>query len=567
MTSSPAHPPARRTSAFVAYAIGILLAGALTAWLFPPSFLRGEGLFFFDGDISKDISGWIFFAHDTWHWPLLHTSRLNAPEGLSIAFTDSIPLLALLFKPWAGHLPVGFHYFGMWHALAFVLQATGAVFLIRSLRFQSAFAALCAAAFALTWPILLFRFGHSALLAQGLLLFSLGCYFRAQQAGRDTSDCAVALILLCQIALLVHPYLMAMCYAIFIAFLIDDGRHEGAWLVQLRRLIIALAITLLLMALLGYFGGGLSAGGYGNYTLSVNSLWCGGESSVLFSCDPGPGEHYAYLGAGVLLLLVLAAVLCGARLPGLLRAHAGLVLVCILLVAFALSHHIYLGSKQIASYPLPAWLVSIFSVFQASARFVWPVTYLLLFAGLACMLRRGVGGALVLIAAFAIQWYDTDIRREQIRLSARAAEQPFDSRWEAALQGVRHIKLFPAFGCGELDSLAYMPIQYLAAIHGITLNTAYAARSKSDCQAKHAVFQHPIMAADTLYLAPAALPAQALPPLFRAAVQHGDCSQLTVTPILWGVSRPQDLLACHQTTPIVAPVVPSSTAGRAGSGF
>src|SRR5690606_17130409 len=200
-----------------------LLAGIQVWWLFPGSFLLGHGLFFFDGDIVKDVSGWLFFARDAWQLPLLFTPWLNYPEGISIAFTDSIPLMALLLKPFAGWFPAGFHYFGFWHVIAYVTQALAAVFLIRSLGVRTLFAAFAAAAFALMWPVLLYRFGHSALLAQGLLLFALGCYFHAYRGSWPAARAARVLIATCQAALLVHPYPMAMCYAVIVAFLLAGG--------------------------------------------------------------------------------------------------------------------------------------------------------------------------------------------------------------------------------------------------------------------------------------------------------------------------------------------------------
>src|SRR5690625_375923 len=106
-------PPVRAFTddGWVAWLLAALPAVLLTFWLFPPSFLLGHGLFFQDGEINRDISGWLFFAQDSWQRPLLYTPWLNYPEGISIAFTNSIPLMALLFKPLMPLLPEGFHYF------------------------------------------------------------------------------------------------------------------------------------------------------------------------------------------------------------------------------------------------------------------------------------------------------------------------------------------------------------------------------------------------------------------------------------------------------------------------
>ena len=539
-----ADAPMRGVSPWLAYALALALAAIQIWWLFPVSFLEGRGLFFFDGDIVKDITGWLFFNQEPWRLPLLYTPSLNYPDGISIAFTDSIPLMALLFKPFVASLPPGFHYFGWWHAVAFAGQALGAVFLVRALGCRGLLAAIAATLFALNWPVLLYRFGHSALLAQGTVLFALGCYFHASRGTWSAARAAVALSAVCQLALLIHPYLLAMCYAVLAAFVLDEGLRAGQWLLQLRRLLTAMLISLALAGVLGFFAGGLSTGGYGQYALGLNALWCGGDTSVWFTCSAGGGESYAYLGAGLLLMLPIVMLAEWRAVLSLPRRFPGLVLVCVLLTLYAVTNRVVIGQTVVYEFALPALLHQMFSIFQASARFFWPVGYLLLFGALAVLLQRGWVGALVVILALAIQWYDIGQRRDDILVAARAAEQPFDAGWQRAMHGVDHVAMYPAFGCGDLDRFAYLPVQYLAAHHGATFNTVYAARSTTDCKAKHALFQQDVQP-DQLFVAPAALPAQALPPAFRTAAQHGQCATLPIAPVFWGVARAQDLLACR----------------------
>ncbi|MGE4336166.1 MAG: DUF6311 domain-containing protein [Pigmentiphaga sp.] len=528
-----------------AYLLGLLPALALAAWLFPPEFLAGQGLFFHDGEISRDISGWLFFAHDGWQRPLLYTPWFNYPEGLSIAFTDSVPLMALLFKPIAGLLPEGFHYFGLWHAVALAIQALGAVFLVRSLGCLGALPALLAAAFAVLSPLWLARFGHSALLAQGILLFALGAYFRAQRGRWSANQGTLVLALICQLALLLHPYLLAMCYAIFVAWLIEQWRDERRFLIQLLRLGASVAITLLLAAILGFFGGDLPGNSaYGEQGLSLTSLWCGGYGSPWLTCEPGAGERYAYLGMGALLAIALAVLLQGQRIPAALRRHAGLVLVLLLLAAFAISNRVAVGDHIIASFPLPEAMLPWMGMFEASARFIWPLAYLLTFAALAALMLRGWAGILLVVIALGLQWVDTATRRDEIRIAARLPEPVPDPAWERALRGIAHVSMYPAFGCGDIDPLAYLPVQKLVARQHATLNTAYASRMPSDCDVKHARLQHEIRPGQ-LVLAPTALPAEGLPQGMRTAAMHGQCRALPIAPVLWGVARPQELLACR----------------------
>lgn len=212
----------RKLPSGIAYSLALLFAAGMVMHLYPMSFLTGHGAYFQGGDAATNVAGWLFFVQDDWHFPLLHSARLNAPEGTSIAFTDSIPLVALFLKPFKSLLPEGFHYFGLWHAFCYLLQAWAAVFVMRSLNVHHLPAVLLAAGFALTWPALSHRLGHIALMTHGLLLIALGLYFRGLRIGKwRFVRTSTAFIALTCIALLIHPYLLAMTYPIFMAYLIQ----------------------------------------------------------------------------------------------------------------------------------------------------------------------------------------------------------------------------------------------------------------------------------------------------------------------------------------------------------
>lgn len=529
------------------YPLALVLAALQIALLFPGSFLAGHGAFFFDGDLAKDVAGWRFYAQDAWRLPLLFTERLNFPQGVSIAFTDSIPLAALLFKPFVTWLPAHFQYMGIWHAVAFAGQAVAATFLIRSLGCRSVLATVAAVLFALNWPVLLLRLGHTALLTQGLLLAALGAYFRAHSGAWTASRAWWLLTILCQVALLIHPYLMAMCYAIACAFLLSEGLRHGDWARQAVRLVATLALTAGLAALCGYFGANLGTGGYGDYRMALEAPFCD-DGYTLWPCPKGGGyEAYNYVGFGTLILLFGAITLTRRRLAATLRQHGALVIVLLLLTLFAISHRIHIGPQLWFELPLPAWLHAWASIFQASGRFFWPVGYCLLFAALAGVLRsdRRWAGLFVVIALLT-QLYDTHGRRQEFR--ARVAMPGGDARitpeWAAALAGIRHIAVHPAQGCGEMDASIYLALQTIASRHGATFNTAYTARSgAAACQAKAEAMAHPLP--DTLLIAQAGIPISELPPPFTTARDAGLCLHLSTTLGIWGVPHTHQVLACR----------------------
>lgn len=51
-----------------------------------------------DADYLQHLTGELYFLAQPWHWPVLEALRLDAPHGVNIALTDSIPLVAVIVK-------------------------------------------------------------------------------------------------------------------------------------------------------------------------------------------------------------------------------------------------------------------------------------------------------------------------------------------------------------------------------------------------------------------------------------------------------------------------------------
>ncbi|HOV13874.1 MAG TPA: DUF6311 domain-containing protein, partial [Spirochaetota bacterium] len=71
-------------------------------------------------DLQQHYFGWSFFRNDTWHFPLGKTINYGYPFGISVVYTDSIPLFAIFFKLFKGILPEQFQYFGIFSLMCFI---------------------------------------------------------------------------------------------------------------------------------------------------------------------------------------------------------------------------------------------------------------------------------------------------------------------------------------------------------------------------------------------------------------------------------------------------------------
>jgi len=358
--------------AWVSYLVALAIAIPYILSLFPLAFLAGHGAFFDDWfvDPLQHISGWWAFMADKWRFPLLETKLLNAPEGANIAFTDSIPLAALVLKPFRHWLPIGFHYIGAWHAIAYILQAVAAAFLVRAAGQRDLIATIAAVCLALIQPILLNRIGHTALLTQGYLMLGLGLYFLGLKSPGRFKSIALYFTFLLSVALLTHPYLFAMVGALYMAFLGDYFIRFRHWRPCVIALTGSVTIILVVVVVCGYLGKNVSSSvGYGFNSMNLLSPFYGGKlTPKSIDATGGQQEGFNYLGIGLMAALVITAIFHCRWLLHLPKRYPALTAIVCLLTIFALSNKVFLGSKELIHYDLFYPLQVICGILRMSGR-------------------------------------------------------------------------------------------------------------------------------------------------------------------------------------------------------
>ena len=467
------------------FAAGALLGAVLFFLVFGLSALNPcNDSFCLGGYIEKDIqqhyAGWLFYRQSTPGWPLGIAQGINAPDGVSVAYTDSIPLFAVLFRGFEAVLPATFQYFGLFTLLCYALQG-GFGALLCGLFVNDYARPLCGAALFAASPVLLERaFRHTSLGAQFLVLAALYYYFRARRENRYAWP---GLFLLNILAIGVHPYFLPMTYAVTLAMLLDHILRSRRWQGPVLYLAADLAGTVLLGWSLGLFYGNATSGGqslYGYFGMNLNALWNpagvnGVDYSLFLPMQNQVGGNYdgfAYLGLGVLLALPAAVRVIFPRL----RRHLPLCAVCAVLTLFAVSHVVTANGVTLCTLPLPASLIHLFSVFRSGGRLFWPVYYLLMLAAFVGLCRLpGCGFAVCL--ALLVQLADLSPAFLQRQQAMRQAQQQdvFPSAlqsdfWEAAAGNYTH--LFSVQGLQD-DALH---LALYAAENGMTTNDPFAAR-------------------------------------------------------------------------------------------
>lgn len=519
---------AGRTPSWPAYALAGAACGVLGVVkllgfaLIEPSHL---GWLMLGGDWQQHYFGWAFFRQDAWHWPPGVDTRFFQPVGTSIVFTDSYPLFALAFKLVRGVLPDTFQYVGIALALHWLLFGGFAALLGRAAGLRLLPATLMAMVL-LCWPVFFQRMNQEALSAHWMLLAGLLLYVAGALTPVDAASDGAALgakprtlawFTLLSLAALTHPYLCMMVFGLYIAFAFR--MLQAAGVAALPRTLATTSGLIGMVCVLWYLSGGFIIGRGGDLQATPLGFY---SANLLTLIDPGgfsdwvaplpratagQASGFAYLGFG-LGLLVLAAAIHRLR-AGPLRSRPWwpLVLVCAGAAVFALSPRVTLGTHVLfdASQHVP----DVLGTFRASGRFVWlPVYGIVAFTCLRLARMPSWLATALLAAALVLQVAEFDGLARRIALLRRADAMPAsslqDPRWAQLARGRRDLVLLPPPACGG-PARAYGPYALLALRLHLTLNTGYLARIDRGalaayCRRLDAMWRSDSLPGDAIYL-------------------------------------------------------------------
>jgi hypothetical protein len=389
------------------YAAAVLIGVAAMLLVMPVDALLGTGPGWNppQPDQAQALAGHLAFQADRWRWPLLEVKRLFWPHGISLALVDSNALVSMLAKLWThawGLPPV--NWLGGFLGACWLLQPVAAVYAARGLRVRP-LAALAAGVLACAWPALMFRMMHINLCGHFLILAALGMTFRrlARQNERPLPWFAPGVLLL--VSILTHPYLFELCAAVLAAVPLQGVlRRRPGRLQDIGYYMLCSVFAVGVMTLIsGPLGGGDK--GFTFFSMNLGSpVWpqlsgVFGPGLPILDATGGQYEGFNWLGAGTMLLLVVAFVAAGLRRrwP---RPALGLVLILAGLTLVSLSSRVYAGPLKLIDLGDKPW-EDIFGSFRSAGRAFWPVGYAVMLGAVAAVdrLPRVLGGALLLAAA------------------------------------------------------------------------------------------------------------------------------------------------------------------------
>jgi hypothetical protein len=468
-------------------------------------------------DSRAYLIGYRYFLHEPWHWPLFVVHTMNVPYPKSIAFSDSIPLFALINKAIATVIPpwgdfTNRDYLGLWHAIRYAQQACFGLAILRQLGHRSRGQAIVGSLFFLAVPSWISRYPHAALSGHFVILSAFYLYLRTAPRELPTRRLLLAWLGQLVAGALVNPYHAVISFGFFLAAMLRSRRWWSLALVPCGAALVGGAL---------WFGGYLSRdatvslGGFDiastNLTAMFSSRHSGifGDMTWLASTD-ATGYQYegiAYLGLGFLILLAASATQLRSVAEA-IRRHPFLFAFALGAWLLALSDHVYAGSHLVVSYGYPHSLRWITEEFRSPGRFVWIPMYVLIAYLLHWGFKRfSSGWQLAVLPVLAIvQLADA---RGASSYEASSTHEPYApvialEPWRALVHSYDAVFVLPSYDCvldgtPNIDHVS-LDIEYYASERALPINGVYSARPTRDCAKDETSWGSIELADHTLYV-------------------------------------------------------------------
>jgi hypothetical protein len=404
--------------------------------------------------------GWEFFRIDQWRNPIGLNPNYGIDISSSIVFSDSIPLLAILFKVITHNHNGPIQYFGLWLLTCFIFQAYFSFKLI-STKTNSLVIKVLFAGIMMFIPAMLARTNiHIALAGHFLLLASIYLIF-----SRDKSGIGVKWLMLLVVSLGIHFYLFFIVFVLYIADLVDRFRNQSSQSRRITKAAITLIFALFILAIFAWQFGYMEIKtessrdiGFGNYQINLLGLFNSSEWSLFQKKSHWSHPSFEglnYFGFGIILLLLSSLyTLRKSEVRKLLftniSKHLFLLLALIFLFLLSVTHIIDVGRYQFII-DIPDQFIGYANIIRSSGRLFWPIFYIIVYVSAALVLQ-GYSlktSIIIFLIAFILQVVDTS--KGWVALGGSFNKIPSSSIptnlknefWRTAAKKYKRIELFP----------------------------------------------------------------------------------------------------------------------------
>jgi hypothetical protein len=475
-----------------------------TNWVYNLSFDPGSELIAFNN-----------YRHTPWSFPII--GRLEGgdyPSVTGIGMTQSVALVAVLFKTISPWLPNDFQYFGWWYLLCFLLQGWFGLKLIKNICktydvTPSPLSTILASIFFIIAPPLLFRSGHIVLFSHFFIIAALSLYF---SDAKPQQRFIYALILMATAAG-VSQYMAVMTLSILGMSFIDMAWRK---LIPFYKVLVY-GFSCLLVAFTVFYMMGATlipsdnyqTYGFGVFSSNLNTFFNPLSNSSILPELPlsnsNQYEGFGYLGFGFILLLfwvvgyklwVFSKGLWGKRQMSSVKPEirhpklAPLVFVLFLFLIYALSCKIGLNDKVIHEWRYGPLGAAIFETLRGSGRFIWITFYGLMTLCFIAFFRMGLSnlwktGLLSIFLLLQVVDIQKLLTVDKNIFQPCYQEQCPHYNWRQLFREASRVIVFPPYAWDFKRPNDFYPFCRAASEEGKAITTGYFARRHSTLVEKY----------------------------------------------------------------------------------
>lgn len=359
---------------------------------------------------------WDAYRYAGWKDGIGLFDTLTYPNTTSYVVADQVSLLGLFLKVLAPILPKTFQYVGLWGLMCFFLQGGFAAIIIRKFCNNNVISIIYALPFILASPVSTKLFYHHAQAGQWVLLMVFALWLYNVEKNHFSIKEYVVWALVGLVTTGVNIYFIPMVGMIFVGYSINCIMNNKKYIISsLVSLCSYLGACIFYIWIMGGFASNFNSDDtfYSEY---IDRLYrCGANLNTFFNSSgiayfgralnvakDGQGEGHAYLGAGMIIALVVAvsykiATIVGKRKQiGMMleeSVHDGSVqsednhkqernLSISLLIVFSLSvivgigPTLSIGSKILWYIPYPSFILKLWCNFRSTGRMIWVAYYI-----------------------------------------------------------------------------------------------------------------------------------------------------------------------------------------------
>ncbi len=446
-----------------------------------------------DPDIRQHYLGFCSYIKSAWQFPAGMTDALSYPFSMSIVWTDSIPVLCIVFKLIRGILPETFQFFGWFGLISFSLMGGFSALLIKRLTGSHLISIMSVPFFVLAFPVLQRMYYHTSLASQWLIVLALLIWLDDGAYRSLRSRCIIWGIsgLGC---VLIHSYFLPMVGIIILAECLECQIHTHR-LSSFVPLLSYCISAIFMLWFLGAFASNVNSSDYaiGGFNANLNTFFNSLGDGILPALSMKYGTQYegfGYLGLGMLLLSAAAFIICISYLCkkhisviSCLKSHIHASLIAVIFMIYIITAtfpELDLGNITLIPDVIPANIKVMFGVFRSNGRFIWPAMYIIMISSVTIISRLRIKNskaipAVITAVCLIIQLADLYpyIKEKHSILNENYSYISFLDVQElnAVLPNYDHIVL--TFDNNDTD----MGCAYYAMRHGLTLNRFYFARN------------------------------------------------------------------------------------------